>query len=382
MDLSQAQAQSIHSQLDTLATEGLIEWCVGPISDFVNNINPFGAVDKPDGTCRILVDPTITGVNDYMLKLPLSLPTVREALLLTSPTSVLGKRDLRRGFYHVILHPSARLYMGFCDPVTQRIGRWVCLPFGASQSPSISCQVTQAAAGIFNHLFAEFGVQAHTICYVDDYFVVACDHFHLRAAFRVMDMEATLLGLEFKGPKDVGLAQPLRQLEFLGVLIRADVGDLCLPQGKHIAYAEFLSSFQQSHALASHVSRQLLEPLLGRLGFAASTFRWRYLLLQNMFAALYGEPGNGLPALCPLSVEFWDEFRYWDAVLTSPVVPFGGITRSFARDTTLPFQQLTFDHHVSLTPVRLMVGVLFSGTRLCLALDRICHVWITFAGWS
>jgi hypothetical protein len=85
--------------------------------------------------------------------------------------------------------------MGFCGPVTQRIGRWVRLPFGASQSPSIFCQVTQAAAGIFNPLFAEFGVQAHTICYVDGYFVVACDHFHLRAALRVMDMEATLLGL-------------------------------------------------------------------------------------------------------------------------------------------------------------------------------------------
>jgi hypothetical protein len=65
-----------------------------------------------------------------------------------------------------------------------------------------------------------------------------------------------------------------------------------------------------------------------------------------MFAALYGKPGNGLPALCPLSVVIWDEFRYWDAVLTSPVVPFGGVTRSFARDTTLPFQLLTFDHHI------------------------------------
>jgi hypothetical protein len=132
----------------------------------------------------------------------------------------------------------------------------------------------------------------------------------------------------------------------LDVLIRADVGDRCLPQGTRIAYAEFLSSFPQSHALASHVSQQHLEPLLGRLGFAASTFRWGYLLLQNMFAALYGKPWNGLPALCPLSVVFWDEFRYWDVVLTSFVVPFGGVTRSFAGDTTLPFQLLTFDHHI------------------------------------
>jgi hypothetical protein len=101
-----------------------------------------------------------------MLRLPLTLPTVREALLLTSPGSILGKRDLSRGFYHVLFHPSARPYMGFRDPLTHRIGRWVCLPFGASQSPAIFCEITQAAAKIFNHLFAEFGVQAqnHSLC--------------------------------------------------------------------------------------------------------------------------------------------------------------------------------------------------------------------------
>jgi hypothetical protein len=156
----------VHDQLDTLASEGLIEWCVGPVAYFVNNFNPFGAVTKPDGTFRILVDPSITGVNDHMLRLPLTLPTVREALLLTSPGSILGKRDLSRGFYHVLLHPSARPYMGFRDPLTHRIGRWVCLPFGASQSPAIFCEITQAAAKIFNHLFAEFGGSGsnHSLC--------------------------------------------------------------------------------------------------------------------------------------------------------------------------------------------------------------------------
>jgi hypothetical protein len=76
--------------------------------------------------------------------------------------------------------------------------------------------------------------------------------------------------------------------------------------------------------------------------------------------------------------EFWNEFRCWEAVYPfldfgtnfdigkylNPflnfgthfdigkqfypplLVPFGGVTRSFAGDTTLPIQQLTFDHHI------------------------------------
>jgi hypothetical protein len=85
---------------------------------------------------------------------------------------------------------------------------------------------------IFNSLFSHYGVQAHTTCYVDDFFVVAQTHFHLHAAFRIMDHEASLLGSKFKLSKDVGILVPLWQLEFLGVLIRADIGDLCLPQSK------------------------------------------------------------------------------------------------------------------------------------------------------
>jgi hypothetical protein len=80
----------IDDQLDTLASGGLIEWYVSPVADFVPNFNPFGAVTKPDGTFRILVDPSITGVNGHMLRLPLTLPTVRELFFLPLPALFLG----------------------------------------------------------------------------------------------------------------------------------------------------------------------------------------------------------------------------------------------------------------------------------------------------
>jgi len=65
-----------------------------------------------------------------------------------------------------------------------------------------------------------------------------------------------------------------------------------------------------------------------------------------MFNALYGAPDVGLPSSGALNVDFWDEFRFWEAVLSSPVVPYGGITREFARFHYMPLQQLIFDHHI------------------------------------
>jgi len=226
--------EKIHEQLLELAEDGLVEWWdnQSPFNDFAQNINPFGAVEKPNGDVRILVDPSITGVNECMVHLAVSLPTVEEALQATTPTSILGKRDLSRGFYHMLLSEEARQYMGFHDPLDARPGRWVALPFGASQSPSIFCNMSTSAADIFNKKLLMEGVKAHTLVYVDDFLVIAETHIDLVAAFRVMDEEELLLGLTFNAKKDLGTDKPLDEIEFLGVDIRARIGDLNLPVNK------------------------------------------------------------------------------------------------------------------------------------------------------
>ena len=108
------------------------------LEEFVACINPFGVRIKPNGKARILVDPTITGVNGCMNKLPCSLTTPETFMKTLTTTDLLGKRDLTNGFYHVSLHPSARRYMGFRHPVTGKIGRWIALPQGTAQSPHFS----------------------------------------------------------------------------------------------------------------------------------------------------------------------------------------------------------------------------------------------------
>jgi hypothetical protein len=294
--------EKIHEQLLELAEFGLVEWwdAKSPLHDFVQNINPFGAVEKPNGDFRILVDPSITGVNECLVHLAVNLPTVEMALQATTPNSILGKRDLSRGFYH--MSEEARQYMGFYDPLDARPGRWVALPFGASQSPSIFCNMSTSAADILNKKFIMEGVKAHTLVYVDDYLVIAETHTDLVAAFRVMDEEALLLGLTFNAKKDLGTVEPLDEIEFLGVDIRARIGDLSLPVDKRQKYLTSIFQFRAKYLYEKVAPKSELEPLVGKLGFAARTFRWGYLYLQNCLDALYG--GMEDRDLCPLSPEF------------------------------------------------------------------------------
>jgi hypothetical protein len=52
---------------------------------------------------------------------------------------------------------------------------------------------------------------------------------------------------------------------------------------------------------------------------------------SNFFFFFYGAPDLGLPSPGALTVDFWNEFWFWEAVLSSPIVPYGGITQEFAR---------------------------------------------------
>lgn len=264
-------AEAIHAQLECYADGGIIEWCYQPVHSFAHNFCPFGAIVKPNGSLRLLLDPTIVGVNECMTRFPMTLPTPFQALLLTDCNSVLGKRDPKNGFYHIVLHEDSRRYMAFRDPLTNRIGRYVALPFGAAQSPAIFCEITEWASHVFNWIFTMHDIQASCIVYVDDFFVVAVDHFHLTQAFSLMDHKALLLGLEFKPEKNVGLSQPLQQIEFLGVLLRADVGDLMLPDSKRLKYLSELDTFISSCGGYPTVLLSQLEGVVGRLAFASST---------------------------------------------------------------------------------------------------------------
>ena len=135
--------------------------------------------------------------------------------------------------------------MGFEHPaIAGKYGRWVALPFGASQSPAISCNVTSSAADIFNRQFKPLNIRAKCTVYVDDFFVVADSHSHLQLAFDIMDRVGKELGLEWNLDKDKGRDRPLQSLELLGIIINAVEEKLFLPDDKRIAYRSIVHELQ------------------------------------------------------------------------------------------------------------------------------------------
>lgn len=302
-------------QFDSMEQLNFVEYCPPhmPESEFVTNVNALGAVDKPDGGIRLILDPTISGVNSCMRHLPLRLPTAEQALLLLRPTVVLGKRDLKNGFYHIRLAESARKHMGFRHPVTGRLGRYVVLPFGAAQSPPIFCEVTEQAARIFNTLFQQAGLSAFTLVYVDDFLIIADSHADMQRAFSIMDEEAARLGLQWNAAKDVGRETPLSEVTFLGLTLRAPTLELSLPEVKRQQYLAVLQEFEQAYRGAQTAPRKQVERLAGKLAFAARCCRWGMLFLQNIFDGLY--PTEDRRSSISLTEAFWHDLEVWQQVL-------------------------------------------------------------------
>lgn len=301
-------------QIDAAAAMGMIEWLPGNIrlEDWVDNVLPLGARVKGPGKVRMLVDPSLPGVNKAMTHLPVRLTSPEQILQHVKPHSVLGKRDLLNGFFHVVCSPSARRAMGLVHPVTGRRGRWVVLPQGTAQSPAIFCAVTDAAARIFNKMFASHNVACTVFVYVDDFILVANSHADMRRAFSLMSHEADRLGLTFNPVKDVGADRPVTSLEALGLIIDAPSLSLSLPSEKRENYLLMVQQFIAEFNGKDRCPRSRLEQLVGKLVFASRACRWGFLFVQGLLDCLF--PGFDarfksvkLDDGCFHDLEFWLE---------------------------------------------------------------------------
>jgi hypothetical protein len=156
--------------------------------------------------------------------LPCPLPNLSTILHDLPPHGFLGKRDLASGFHHVKLQPDARRFMAFLHPATDKLQRWVALPLGASQSPPIFVEVTNAAAEILQRVCDARDVRTRiyrtcTLTGADDFIILGEQHDDVLAAFGVWTKRAQNWARNgTKLRKDRGRGQPLQQVEFLGML--------------------------------------------------------------------------------------------------------------------------------------------------------------------
>jgi hypothetical protein len=107
--------------------------------------------------------------------------------------------------------------MAFRHPVSGRLAHWVVLPQGTKQSPALFCEVSDAAARIFNRICARRGIPAFVWVYVDDFVMRARSHAALLSLFAIMDRVGADLGLVWNLKKDTGRDRALSTIDALGI---------------------------------------------------------------------------------------------------------------------------------------------------------------------
>lgn len=326
-----AVAKQLGEQLDACAAAGMIEYLPDGLdpSSFAHNIIPLGARVKKNGSVRMLVDPSLPGVNKAMADLPCPLTSAERIFGQLRPGVTLAKRDLEMGFYHCVMSETARKHMAFRHPVTGRLARWVVLAQGTKQSPAIFCAVSNAAARIFDRLFAQLGLKVIVEVFVDDFILISfAGHEHMLLAFKAMDEEAALLGLVFNPEKDAGREGPLTRLEALGLVMDSVDMTLSLPESKRTAYLAEISAFKAEFELKSTCPRKTLEKLVGKLVFACRVCTWGFLFIQEIMDSLF-PVGAGLtpPPQVQLTAGIWFDLSFWESALGPSYQTWMGISQ-------------------------------------------------------
>jgi hypothetical protein len=243
-----------------------------PLAEWAHVMSPYGVVWKAGGAeVRPVFDCSVSGLNAALAPWPFELVQVEEILRGMFEGCVMGCRDWRHGFYHVVVVEEQRRFLSFRSPVDGRVGRFRCLPFGMAQSPALFCALTRDFVRIAHERLertrgadGEFlrrwlpGVgadgagrwSAHIWAYVDDCPIVASSSQVMEEAFQLLDELAVELGVVWKASKDEGRpsaspgGQGITELVLLGARF-ASAGEctMHLPEAKATAYLESLEEF-------------------------------------------------------------------------------------------------------------------------------------------
>ena len=304
---------------------------------------PVGAVAKKGTTKpRIIVDFSVSKINDHLPAWSFSLPDVEDVLRhVHRPGMYAASLDLGDAFLHVPTHPDDRPWWAVEDPTPPdwrpdadddedvlagyrvgdggRVYRWTATGFGCSLSPFFFCKPIQTVVEILQR----FGVPWEE--YVDDAIVFGNSPRQVMARVAMIRAAWSYLGLHEKLRK---FTPPSTCFTFLGLEIDTEALVVRYPSKKKKELLAKMETFRATYGAAgTPVPRKELASLIGKISFAAHGVRSGRVYTRRLYQAVHRHIDHltihqrlhmSGSVQC-LDDSFWRDFTWWQTHLpTSP----------------------------------------------------------------
>ena len=263
------------------------------------------------------------GTNLFNGALPFNLPSVWSVKRVIKRGSFMAKYDVRDGFWHVPVKPSARRRLLVRHPTNGRLMRAARLPFGYNRSPEHFCMVTQEMADEFHRRYPKIG--AHVFVFVDDFIVIGDDEAACSRACAALEELLAEFGIQWAPHKRRG---PTQCIEFLGLLLCNVEGMRCigLTEGRLDRVRRDLVAWRarkpQPGAGELRVDARELAAMLGHLVFVSQVVPGGRPAMMSMLSSFQGmvvdwkrgrvSVGGGEWRDSSVPAGFWEDLEWWE----------------------------------------------------------------------
>jgi hypothetical protein len=242
-------------------------------------ISPLGAIPKRGSDkIRVIHDlsfPVRDSVNSQISKDDFSLKytSVDEAVKICNKfnpdTISMAKIDLRDAFKHIFIDPADWHLMGFVWNGMYYFSK--VLSFGLRSSPALF----DVYASALEEIMLRNGMASTTLRYVDDFITICNSESECHSSLQSMLQVCRLAGFDVQPSK---IINPCRVVEFLGIVVDAEVGVLRI---SHERLREIRVELDEWNGVTTTSKRKILS-LIGRLAFAARVVRYGRAFLARL----------------------------------------------------------------------------------------------------
>ena len=227
-------------------------------------ISAIGAIKKKDSNkIRIIHDcsrPVGAAVNNFAETEKFSYQTIQDAVDLITPGNYLAKLDLKNAYRSVKIHESNFIATGlkwtFAGDDKHTLMVDTRLPFGASKSPQIFNELSQAVCKIMKIKY-----NCKLICFLDDFLCISENYSECVDILNKLLKLLRRLGFSINYNKIEG---PCTELTFLGIVLNTERCTLELPQPMLCSLKETLCNFRN----CVKVTKRTIQSVLGKLNWA------------------------------------------------------------------------------------------------------------------